>query len=76
MCSHLLIVLSAIVTAVAFNFTTSSFMKTLIFPSDIEAVINEEIYVKITEPVAHQTHCYYRLNNGKDIDVKRPHKQR
>lgn len=61
----------------AFNFTSSSpFMKSLIFPSEIEAVPNEEIYMKITKPVARQTHCYYRLNNGKDIDVKRPHKQR
>lgn len=74
--SHLILV-SAILTTVACNYESrQGLMNGLAFPSEIDAVVGEEIYLKINEPVAQQTHCRYRHTGGADIDVKRPHKQK
>lgn len=51
-------------------------MKSSVFPSEIDAVVGEEIYLKIIKPVANQIHCYYRMTGGIDIDIKTPHKQK
>lgn len=51
-------------------------MNGLAFPSEIDAVVGEEIYLKIIESVSHQTSCYYRMTGGTDVDIKRPHKQK
>lgn len=74
--SHLILV-SALLTAVTSNYIShSGLMNGLAFPSEIDAVVGEEIYLKIIESVSHQTSCYYRMTGGTDVDIKRPHKQK
>lgn len=77
--SHLILV-SVFVTTVNSTAAThyvsrQGLMKALAFPSEIDAVVGEEIYLKIIKAVAQQTHCYYRMTGGIDIDIKMPHKQ-
>lgn len=74
--SHLILV-SAILTIVASDYKSNDgLMNALISPSVIDAVVGEEIYLKITKPVAQQTECSYRMSGGGDIDVRKPHKQK
>lgn len=47
----------------------------LVFPNEINAVVGEEIYLKIVQPVANQNECHYRKSGGKDVNVRSPHKQ-
>lgn len=76
MVSHLILI-SAVLTTVASNYESrQGLMNGLAFPSEIDAVVGEEIYMKIIEPVAHQTHCVYRATGGKDVYVQQPHKQK
>lgn len=71
-----LILKIAVLTTVASAYEfESGLMKALVIPSDIAAVIGEQIFFKVIEPVDQQTHCYYRINNGEEIDIKKPHKQ-
>ncbi|XP_055298260.1 uncharacterized protein LOC129566399 [Sitodiplosis mosellana] len=75
MISHLILV-SAVLTTVASNYESrQGLMNGLVFPSEIDAVVGEEIYLKIIEPVAQQTHCHYRKTGGQDVDIQQPHKQ-
>lgn len=72
-----LILVSAFLTIVTSNYESRhGLMNGLAFPSEIDAVVGEEVYLKIIEPVAHQTNCHYRQTSGKDVDVKMPHKQK
>lgn len=45
----------------------------LVFPREINAVVGEEIYLKIVEPVANQHECHYRKTGEKDVNVQSPH---
>lgn len=47
-----------------------------IFPSKIDAVVGEEIYLKIVYPVANQDECLYRKSGGEDVNVLQPHKEK
>lgn len=68
------ILISAFLTTVTSNYTShQGLMKPSISPTVIDAVVGEEIYLKITKPVAQQTDCLYRITGGTDIDVHKPH---
>lgn len=41
----------------------------LIFPSEIDAIVGEDIYFKIWQPVADQTDCLYRRTGGPDVSI-------
>lgn len=56
--------------------TRPSLMNGLVFPSKIDALIQEGIYFKIIEPVEKQTRCTYQVNGGREQDALRPHKPR
>lgn len=72
-----LILVNAFLTTVASNYESRhGLMVGLAFPSEIDTVVGEVVYLKIIEPVAHQTNCHYRQTGGKDVDVKMPHKQK
>lgn len=57
-------------------FTRSSLSSGLVFPKEIHAVLGEETFFKIIEPIDHQTHCFYRQPGGKDQNVLSPHKNK
>lgn len=56
------------------HLTRPSLMNGLVFPSKIDALIEEGIYFKIIEPVEKQTRCVYQVNGGIEQDARRPHK--
>lgn len=56
------------------HLTRPSLMNGLVFPSKIDALIQEGIYFKIIEPVERQTRCLYQVNGGSEQDSRRPHK--
>lgn len=51
-------------------------MNGLVFPREIDAVIGEEVYLKIIEPVINQTQCLYRMTGEGDEDIRSPHKSK
>lgn len=70
-----LILVGALLTSAAANYIShKGLMNGLAFPSEIDAVVGEQIYLQIIEPVTQQTGCHYRMTGGKDVDVKTPHK--
>lgn len=46
-----------------------------LFPSvEINAVLGEDIYIKILQPVTDQTDCLYRKTGGQDVSIRTPNK--
>lgn len=46
-----------------------------LFPSaEINAVVGEDIYFKMLQPVADQTDCLYRKTGGQDVSIRTPNK--
>lgn len=41
---------------------------------DIDAVVGEQIFLQVLQPVNRQTKCTYRINNDKEVDITKPHK--
>lgn len=71
---HIFAVISFIDNANSENyFKNNNVMKGLIFPTEIDAVVGEEVYIKLLEPVADQTQCFYRMTGDGDVDVSKPH---
>lgn len=72
-----LILISAVLTTVTSNYVSQNgLMNGLASPSEIDAVVGEEIYLKIIAPVSPQTSCHYRMTGGTDVDIQRPHKDK
>lgn len=68
---------SALLTTVGSIYVSrSGLMNALVFPHVIDAVVGEEVFMRVTEPVSQQTFCYYRMTGGHDVDIKTPHKQK
>lgn len=57
-------------------FTRSTLSSGLVFPKEIDAVLGEETFFRIIEPIDHQTHCFYRQPGHKDQNVLSPHKNK
>lgn len=72
--SHLILANVVLTTVTSIYVSRHGLSKALVFPSAIDAVIGEEIYLKLTKPVADQTGCYYRQSGGEDFDVTKPSK--
>lgn len=54
--------------------TRKSLMTGLVFPKEIHAVVGEDIFFRIIEPINAQAHCFYRLADGIDRNVLTPHR--
>lgn len=70
-----ILVLSLISMSPSDSFDTP-LLRSLVYPTQIEAVIGEEIYVRLIGTIRDQIRCTYRLTGGKDIDIRRPHKSK
>lgn len=47
-------------------FSSHGIMRGLGFPSQIDAIVGEDIFLKITEPVSKQTKCVFRRTGSSD----------
>lgn len=41
----------------------------IIFPREINAIVGEDIYFKILQPLTDQTDCLYRRTGGPDVSI-------
>lgn len=74
--SHLILFSALLINVRSHYKSHKGLINGFISPSVIDTVVGEEIYLKITKPVAQQTECLYRIIGGKDINVRRPHEQK
>lgn len=48
----------------------------LTFPIEINAVIGEDIYFRIMQPLADQSDCFYRRIGEQDVSIRTPNKRK
>lgn len=51
-------------------FTNERIKSGLVLPFQVDAVVGEDIFIKITDPVPNQDHCFFHRNGG--IDASAP----
>lgn len=70
MVSHLMLISALLATVTSDFISREVILEAAVFPSAIDAIVGEEIFIKITKPAAKQNQCYYQRVGGAKISLK------